>query len=174
MNILILNGSPRLNGNTKKMIAAFTEGASTKGHKIDVVDVAKKKINGCQACEYCHTRGNGQCIQKDDMQEIYDLLKTADMLVLASPIYYHNVSGQLKCAIDRFYAAAYPSRPPALKKVATLLSSGASGVYDGAKYSFDNDFVGYLGLENAGVITAAGNVSSKKIEECRLLGASLK
>ena len=73
-----------------------------------VIDVCRKKIGGCLACEYCHTEGRGSCIQKDDMQQVYDLLRQADMLVLASPIYYHGLSGQLKCAIDRFYSAAYP------------------------------------------------------------------
>ena len=64
---------------------------------MDVIDVCKKKIAGCLACEYCHTKGNGACVQKDDMQEVYSLLGEADMLVIASPIYYHGVSGQLKC-----------------------------------------------------------------------------
>ena len=68
------------------------------------------------ACEYCHTKGRGSCIQQDDMQEIYLSLREADMLVIASPIYYHGISGQLKCVIDRFYSAAYPSKPTRLKK----------------------------------------------------------
>ncbi len=50
------------------------------------------------------------------MQEVYSLLGEADMLVIASPIYYHSVLGQLKCALDRFYSAAYPSKPRNLKK----------------------------------------------------------
>ena len=87
MNILILNGSPRPAGNTAKMIEAFTEGAERAGHGVTRVDVCRKRIAGCLACEYCHTKGNGVCIQQDDMREIYALLQAADMLVLASPIY---------------------------------------------------------------------------------------
>lgn len=176
MNILVLNGSPREKGNTKKMISAFTEGASSAGHHVDVVDVCKKRIAGCLACEYCHTKGNGACVQQDDMQEIYGLLKAADMLVIASPIYYHGISGQLKCAIDRFYSAAYPQKPARLKKAAMILSSGASDMYDGALFSFNGDFLDYLGLENMGVFTAHGaeNGSSAKLEELRKFGASLK
>lgn len=49
------------------------------------------------------------------MQEVYTLLQETDMLVIASPIYYHGISGQLKCVIDRFYSAAYPSKPSRLK-----------------------------------------------------------
>lgn len=170
MNILVLNGSPRPNGNTAKMVASFREGAESVGSKVTVVDVCKKHISGCIACEYCHTKGNGQCIQKDDMQEVYDVLKDADMLVLASPIYYHGISGQLKCVIDRFYSAAYPVGPKNLKKVAMFLSSGASRQYDGADYSFKNDFLGYLGLENMGLFTCAGGVSQKVLKDIRSMG----
>lgn len=52
---------------------------------------------------YCHTKGNGECIQKDDMQEIYEALKTTDLLVFASPVYYWSWSGQLQSAVSRFY-----------------------------------------------------------------------
>lgn len=176
MNILVLNGSPRPNGNTKMMINAFQEGAFSSGHRVNVVDVCRKKISGCLACEYCHTKGNGLCVQKDDMQEIYDLLQETDMLVLASPIYYHGISGQLKCAIDRFYSASYPMKPARLKKVAMILSSGDLDMYDGALFSFKGDFLDYLGLENMGVFTAYGaqNGSQAKLKELNDFGLSLR
>ncbi|MDE7333067.1 MAG: flavodoxin family protein [Lachnospiraceae bacterium] len=176
MNILVLNGSPRAKGNTKQMIDAFREGAEVAGHTVDVVDVCKMKIGGCLACEYCHTREKGICVQKDDMQVVYNFLKKAEMLVIASPIYYHGISGQLKCVIDRFYCAAYPHRPPRLKKVAMILSSGDADMYEGALFSFKGDFLDYLGLENMGVFTAHGNEngSDKKLTELRNYGLSLK
>lgn len=175
MRILVLNGSPRPNGSTKGMVEAFKEGAVLAGHQVDVVDVCRMKIGGCLACEYCHTKGHGECVQKDDMQAIYGLLKEAEMLVLASPIYYHGISGQLKCAIDRFYSAAYPAKPPKLKKVAMILSSGDADMYDGAMFSFQGDFLGYLGLENMGVFTAHGseNGSAEKRAELYAFGKSL-
>ena len=176
MRILVLNGSPRPKGNTKQMVEAFRDGAVSSGHQVDVVDVCRKKIGGCIACEYCHTKGKGACIQKDDMQEVYALLKDAEMLVIASPIYYHGISGQLKCVIDRFYSAAYPAKPPRLKKAAMILSSGVGGMYEGALFSFKGDFLDYLGLEDMGVFTAHGaeNGSDTKLEELRAFGASLK
>lgn len=175
MDILVLNGSPSEGGNTKKMVSAFAEGAVSAGHHVDVIDVCKKKISGCIACEYCHTKGNGKCIQKDDMSEIYALLREAEMLVIASPIYYHGISGQLKCVIDRFYSAAYPKKPPHLKKVAMILSSGDADMYDGALFSFKGDFLDYLGLENMGVFTAYGaeNGSASKLNELKEFGRSL-
>ena len=176
MNILVLNGSPRPKGNTRQMVDAFTEGATSAGHQVNVVNVCQKNIKGCIACEYCHTKGHGTCVQKDDMQEVYSFLKEADMLVLASPIYYHGISGQLKCAIDRFYSAAYPAKPPRLKKIAMFLSSGDADMYDGAMFSFEGDFLGYLKLENMGVFTAHGNEngSAEKLDEIKKFGASLK
>ena len=176
MRILVLNGSPRPKGNTKQMVDAFREGSESAGHRVDVVDVCGKKIAGCLACEYCHTKGNGVCVQKDDMQEVYCLLREADMLVIASPIYYHGVSGQLKCALDRFYSAAYPCKPVNLKKVAMILSSGDPKMYDGAMFSYKGDFLEYLGLEDMGVFTAYGteNGSASKLKELRDFGKNLK
>ena len=107
-------------------------------------------------------------------EKIY--LHPADMLVIASPIYYHGVSGQLKCTIDRFYSAAYPKKPRNLKKVAMILSSGDPEMYDGAMFSYKGDFLEYLGLEDMGVFTARGmeNGSASKLKELREFGEMLK
>ncbi len=176
MQVLILNGSPRPKGNTKQMIQAFCKGLASAGHEYHVFDVCRMNIHGCLACEYCHTKGNGQCVQKDDMENIYRKLPEAEMLVIASPIYYHNMSGQLKCTIDRFYAAAFPDKPPKLKKVAMFLSSEKPDMYDGAVFSYQGDFLDYLQLEGMGVFTVNGydpDVLEKKREELRRFGASL-
>ena len=173
MNILILNGSPRPNGNTAAMVAAFTDGAEQSGHKVSVVNVCQKKIAGCLACEYCHTKGNGTCIQKDDMQEVYPLLEEAEMIVLASPIYYHSFTGQLQCAINRIYAL---NKPKNLKKAALFLSSGSDHVYCGAIYEYQNSFLNYLKLEDMGIFSAYGkqNKSEEKLNEIREFGKTLK
>lgn len=175
MKILVLNGSPRPQGNTSGMIKAFQAGAETKGHEVNVIDVCKKKIAGCLACEYCHGKGHGACIQKDDMQEVYMNLSECEMLVIASPIYYHGISGQLKCVLDRFYSVAYPTKPAKLQKVAMILSSGDAKMYDGAMFSYQGDFLDYLGLEDMGVFTAHGseNYSQTTLERLRAFGESL-
>ncbi len=153
MKILVLNGSPRPNGSTVRMIDIFRKAAEKAGHEVTVIPVCRKQIHGCLACEYCHGKGNGTCIQKDDMQEIYPLLRETNMLILASPIYYHGISGQLKCTVDRFYSALYPKAPENLRKVAMFLSSGDPDMFTGAKFSYDGDFLGYLSLEDAGIFT---------------------
>ncbi|MCD8315595.1 MAG: flavodoxin family protein [Firmicutes bacterium] len=175
MNILVLNGSPRPNGNTVAMVSAFSEGAMEKGHQVTVVNVCQKKIAGCLACEYCHQKDSGherQCIQQDDMQEIYPELEEAEMIVLASPVYYHSFTGQLQCAINRIYAL---DKPKNLKKAALILSSGSDDVYGGAIYEYQSSFLDYLKLENMGIFTAFDkqNKSEEKLNELREFGSSL-
>ena len=173
MNILVLNGSPRKHGNTYSMINAFIEGAKSNNHNIKVISVCDKKIGGCLACEYCHTKGNGRCVQKDDMEEVYNILDEAEMIVLASPIYYHGFTGQLQCAINRIYAI---DKPKKLKKAALFLSSGDDDVYEGAIYEYKKSFLEYLNLKNMGIFTACGeqNKSEEKLNELIEFGKSLK
>lgn len=172
MKILVLNGSPRPKGNTAAMVEAFVKGAEQNGHNITVVPVCSKNISGCKACEYCHTKGEGKCIQQDDMQEIYPVLDEAEMIVLASPVYYHGLTGQLQCAVNRIYAL---DRPKHLKKAALILSSGSDNVYDGAVYEYQNSFLDYLELEDMGIFTAFDkqNKSVEKLEELTQFGKSL-
>ena len=173
MKILVLNGSPRPSGNTVAMVNAFTEGARESGHTVDIVNVCQKKIAGCLACEYCHTKGNGKCSQQDDMQDIYPLLEEAEIIVLASPIYYHSFSGQLQCAINRIYAL---DKPKKLKKAALIMSSGSDLVYSGAIFEYQNSFLQYLNLEDMGMFAAHGdeNKSEEKLKELREFGLKLK
>lgn len=171
--ILILNGSPRTNGLTAQMIGALREGIEAAGQEVRQFDVCRMNIRGCIACEYCHTKGNGRCVQKDDMQEIYPLLRQAETLVLASPIYYHNMSGQLKCVIDRFYAALFPDKPEPLKRTVMLLASGDADVYDGALFSLEGDFADYLGLETAHFTAHGGAVPEETLREIREYGKTL-
>lgn len=175
MQILVFNGSPRPQGNTAALVDAFAKGAEENGHTVTVVNICQKKIAGCLACEYCHQEGSGherQCVQQDDMQAIYPILDEAEMIVLASPVYYHGFSGQLQCAINRIYAL---NKPKMLKKAALILSSGSDHVYGGAIYEYQNSFLNYLHLEDLGIFTAYGqqNQSQEKKDELYKFGRSL-
>ncbi|MDO5296238.1 MAG: flavodoxin family protein [bacterium] len=171
MNIVVLFGSPRPKGNTAAMVEAFVEGAKEAGHQVSVIDVAKKNIKGCLACEYCHNKGNGTCIQKDDMQEIYPALNEAEILVLASPIYYFTMSAQIQLPLQRFYAIQYPHK---VKKAVLLLSSHSPNVYDASIRQFES-ILGYCGFQNGGVITACEgeNKTEAKLAEVKALAKSL-
>ena len=150
MNILILQSSPRANGNTAWMAEEYKKAAEAAGHEVKLVNVSKKKIAGCLACEYCHTKGNGACIQKDDMQELYPLMAEAEALVLAAPIYYFTMNAQIQAPIQRMYCVNSPAK---VKKMALLMSSYSPGVYDGAKAEY-RDICNYWKVEDTGIVTA--------------------
>ena len=150
MNILILQSSPRANGNTAWMAEEYKKAAEAAGHEVTLVNVSKKKIAGCLACEYCHTKGNGACIQKDDMQELYPLMAEAEALVLAAPIYYFTLSAQIQAPIQRIYNM---NKPGNLKKTALLASSYSPNVYDGAIGEY-RGIINYWGVEDTGIVTA--------------------
>ena len=150
MQILILQGSPRAKGNTAWMAEEFKNAAEAAGHQVTLVNVAHKHIAGCLACEYCHGKGNGACIQKDDMQELYPLMAQAEALVLAAPIYYFTLSAQIQAPIQRMYCVNAPAK---VKKMALLMSSYSPGVYDGALAEF-RDICNYWQVENIGHVSA--------------------
>lgn len=164
MKIAVLNGSPR-KVNTAAMIQAFREGAEAAGHQVEEYHVGKMKIAGCLACEYCHTKGNGECIQKDDFEKLLPAYKEADMIVFASPIYYFGMTSQMEAAIQRVYCIGKPQKA---KKAALLISSGSPGTHNGSVAQF-KDYMAYAGIEVAGIITAAGeeNKSEGKLNEIR-------
>ena len=161
MNILILQASPRANGNTAWMVDECKKAAEAAGHNVTMVNVARKKIAGCLACEYCHTKGNGACIQKDDMQELYPLMAEAEALVLAAPIYYFTLCAQLQAPIQRMYCVNAPAK---VKKMALLTSSYSPGVYDGAIAEY-RDICNYWSVEDCGIVTAKSD--EQKTDETR-------
>lgn len=103
-NILVIVGSPRRNGNTEMLADAFIKGAEEAGNTVKKIHLNGMSLHGCTDCKYCFTH-LGECSQQDDIQQIYPELYKADMLVLASPVYYYALSAQLKTVIDRFYVS---------------------------------------------------------------------
>lgn len=102
-NILVLMTSPRKSGNTNALCDAFIEGAAGEGHHITKIRWSDAPVSPCTGCNYCASHG-GECVQKDGMTKICAAFQEADVIVLASPLYYYSVSAQLKTIIDRLYA----------------------------------------------------------------------
>jgi multimeric flavodoxin WrbA len=101
-NVLVLAGSPRKNGNSEMMADAFIKGAEKSGCAVHKIRVAALNIHGCTACNQCwNLRQN--CIFDDGMREIEPLLEAADVLVIATPLYWSMVPAQVKAVIDRLY-----------------------------------------------------------------------
>lgn len=101
--ILILSGSPRKNGNSDILCDEFARGAVESGHQVEKIRVAEKKIHPCIACYHCRDNG-GNCVFQDDMAEVLQKVINAQVLVLASPVYFYSVDAQLKAVIDRTVA----------------------------------------------------------------------
>lgn len=127
--ILILNGAGKKNGNTAALIKSFREGAEAAGHEIKEFFLQNMNIHGCMDCQGCARKPAGDpqpCVQKDDMQQIYDAFAESDVVVFATPVYWFTVSGQLKLAVDRLYAIQRNHGFDACKKETVfLMTSGA-------------------------------------------------
>lgn len=101
--ILILSGSPRKGGNSDLLCDEFMRGAQESGNDVEKIFIRDKKIGYCTACYYCRDTGKG-CAIKDDMAEILDKMLEADVIVMASPVYFYSIDAQLKAVIDRAVA----------------------------------------------------------------------
>lgn len=98
-NVLIISASPRKNGNSDILCDRFAQGALERGHKVEKIFLASKNINYCRGCGVCNT--THRCVQKDDMAEILEKMVAADVIVLATPVYFYTMDGQMKTLIDR-------------------------------------------------------------------------
>ena len=101
--VLILSGSPRKNGNSDILCDEFMRGATEAGNEVEKIRVAEKKIAFCTGCYYCQKSG-GVCAIKDDMADVLQKIIDADVIVLASPVYFYSIDAQLKALIDRTVA----------------------------------------------------------------------
>jgi multimeric flavodoxin WrbA len=127
--VLILSSSPRRGGNSDLLCDQFTMGAQQAGNHAEKIFLKDKKINYCTACGTCFN-GNKTCPQKDDMAEVLEKMVTADVIVMATPVYFYTMCGQMKTLIDRtvsrytqisnkefyFIATAAVNHKPALER----------------------------------------------------------
>jgi len=98
--IVVLSGSPRKGGNSDTLCDQFMLGAKESGNDVEKITLRDKKINYCTGCYSCEGKG-GSCIHKDDMAAILDKMITADVLVMATPVYFYTMDAQMKTLIDR-------------------------------------------------------------------------
>lgn len=165
--IVVLIGSMRKGGNTDLLARAFANGAS-KDNVVEIVSVSDYKVNPCAGCNSCFTREGNHCFQQDDMNEIYDKLKTADILVIASPVYFYGISAQLKAIIDRLHT---PIRNEFhIKKLALLLVGAATlpELFDAIKVQYQL-VLNFFHLEDAGMILVRGLKDIGDIEKTDVL-----
>ncbi len=101
--VVVLSASPRRGGNSDLLCDEFVRGATEAGHQVEKVFLRDKRIGHCTACDACQGNG-GRCVQQDDMAGALDAMIRADVIVMATPVYFYTMNGQMKTLIDRTYA----------------------------------------------------------------------
>ncbi len=128
MNILAVCGSPRLKGNTSYLVDEALKAASSLGLKTEKINLAKVKIGPCLACKNCADLTD--CALKDDGGKILKKLCRADGLILATPVYFYNVSAQMKALIDRCHFFYSHNMKPKARTLGFIVIAGEYGVED--------------------------------------------
>ena len=101
--VLIISSSFSWSNNTKKLCEQLKKGAEENKNELELVELRHRKINFCLGCNTCQRNG-GTCVYKDDVPEILDKMLDSDVIVLATPVYFYSITGQLKTLIDRTYS----------------------------------------------------------------------
>ncbi len=163
-NILILLGGGRANGNTAQLAEAFQKGAAEAGHATELISLNKRNINGCTGCNAC--RYGKPCVQKDDFSSLIPKIKTADLIVFASPLYFWTISSKIKALIERFYCLAEKDSNPPLGRYETypvrdcaLLMTAADNffwTFEQAVSYYQFTMINYIGFRDKGMLLAGG------------------
>jgi len=164
MKIVAVLGSPRSNGNSASITARFLETARNHGADIHSFTLNELAYRGCQACMACK-KTSETCVLKDDLSEVLEAVREADVIVLASPVYYGDVTGQLKLFIDRTYGFLKPdfhTNPQRSRlapgKIAVLVQT--QGLADDSVFAdvFPRykTMMAFIGIEEAHLLRACG------------------
>jgi multimeric flavodoxin WrbA len=180
MRILGIVGSPRKNGNTEILMNEVLGVVRKAGWETEMFLMSGKQVAPCDACGACFEVGS--CVVQDDMQELYDMLDQADVIIFGSPVYFGSVSAQMKAIMDRMFALL--KRRSLKGKVAgTLVVTRRVGAIQAR--SLLNSFciaqgmivaggaIGY-GREIGDVLTGVGGgINMSAMDEARMLGVSV-
>lgn len=163
-NILIIIDGGRPKGNTAQLANAFTQGAEKAGNKVELVSLTKTEVKGCIGCNAC--RYGKPCIQKDVFNELIPKIKSADLIVFASPLYFWTISSKIKAFIERFYCIAEEDTNPPLgrnekypvKDCALLMTSADDffWTFEQAVSYYKFTLVNYIGFNDMGMVLAGG------------------
>lgn len=129
MKVLIINGSPRMGGNTSIALDEMVKGFESEGIETEVVQIGNKDIRGCIACGSCFK--NGKCVFDDTVNELAPKFEAADGLVVASPVYYASANATLIACLDRlFYSTHFDKTMKVGASVVVARRGGCSATYD--------------------------------------------
>lgn len=163
-NILVVLGGGRPNGNTNQLVDAFIRGAQEAGHAVEKISLNKTEVRGCIGCNAC--RHEKPCVQNDDFNALVPKIKTADLIVFASPLLFWTISAKLKAFIERFYCIAQEDTNPPLGRYekypfrdAALLMTSADDLfwtYEQAVSYYKFAIINYIGFTDRGMLLAGG------------------
>jgi len=151
MEILGINGSPRAkNSRTRKLVEAVLDGAKERGAETEMIDINALDIRYCLGCQVCYAEG--ECVQADDLYDLWEKMMRADGITLGSPVYINGVTAQLKTVIDRL-ADAIHCQMLIGKYGCAVTTAGSSGISEVLGYM--NYFLNALGAVSVGEVGAA-------------------
>lgn len=177
--VLVISSSLRANSNSDALADAFAAGAAKAGHQVEKISLRGKKMAFCQGCMACMKLGH--CVIDDDVNAIAEQMRTADVIAFATPIYYYEMSGQLKTLLDRanaLYTSDYAFRDIYML---TAAAEDAPGVPDRAVSGLTGwidcyEHARLAGTAFAGGVDAPGGVKQRShpaLEQARALGKSV-
>ena len=169
-NILIINSSPRKNGNTAALAKAFEQGAVSQGNTVRVHHLRDMNVKPCLGGYLCREGKGDPCIQKDDMSLIYADLKWCDAVVLAAPLYWWQFNAEMTIVIDRLCAMACTTGIPKVDSV-MLLAAGASSEHNFREIVqyYQDCMVPRFGWTDRGMLLADGIDSPGDVENTEFL-----
>ena len=164
-NIVVLNGSPRRRGNTAALVREFTRGAEEAGHTVTEFFLDGMEIHGCKGCFGGRSGRACPCVQQDDMSRIYPAVRESDVVVLASPLYYWNLSGQLRTAVDRLFALEEGDGNllRGCGRASCLLMAAEGNGFEDVRTYYDH-LMEHLRWKNLGHVLAGGNMDTGDID----------
>lgn len=177
-NILVLQGSGRKAKNTAELARSFCSAAEEAGNEVTYVELTGLSIGGCIDCKHCW-KNNGECSQKDDMTQIYEYLHAADIVVLATPIYFFGMTAQIKAPLDRMYAGIGKSFGIEAMALLCTFQDSDESIMQPIIDQYLN-MTNYCKYENLGVVYASGLNNEDDIKthdalrQARELGASIR
>lgn len=168
--VLVVLGSPRKKGNSSILAEHIAKGARMAGAKVQTIFLHDMDISPCRSCYACQKPGSRGCSIKDDMQKIYEIMLGAHAWVIASPVYWFNMSAQTKIWMDRCFALpAHGTDPFSGKRIAIAMSYGGDDPFDSgcvnALRTFQDAF-GFVGANIVGMVygsaMGAGEIKASK------------
>ena len=129
MKVLIINGSPRLDGNSSRLVKELTSVFDKENVEVDLYQIGNKAIRGCMACGYCYT--HGECVFKDDVNDLAKRFEQADGLIVIAPVYYGSANGSVISLLDRlFYSSHFDRRFKVGAAFAIARRAGTTATFD--------------------------------------------